>query len=159
MKIQPSRCRSPSLGREPLGLSKTVDRASEVDDGGEGVPELEAKVDRQLHHRAILQSRSERGQSLLEVSDRLSIGTPGRRLGTRLAEVGHRLVSQLRPQRVVGQPLDVLVQPIAVEPLDRVHDPGVQSASALLEQAAVRHLVGQRMLERVLQIREEARRS
>ena len=57
----------------------------------------------------------------------------------------------------MGEPLDVLGQALGVERLDGVDDPGVERAPAILEQAPVGHLVGERMLEGVLEIREEAR--
>ena len=56
----------------------------------------------------------------------------------------------------MGQPLDVLVQAVGVQPLDRLDDPAVQRLAALLEQAAVRDLVGQGVLERVLRLGIEA---
>jgi hypothetical protein len=57
---------------------------------------------------------------------------------------------------MVGQPLDLLSQTIRVEPLDRFNDPRMEGAPALLEEAAVRHLVSQGVLEGVFQLREEA---
>ena len=42
-----------------------------------------------------------------------------------------------------------------MERLDRLDDPRVKLAAALLQQAAVGHLVRERVLERVLEIREE----
>ena len=43
---------------------------------------------------------------------------------------------------MVGEPLDVLGQPVGIEPLDGLDDPRVQGAPPLLEQAAVGDLVG-----------------
>ena len=40
--------------------------------------------------------------------------------------------------------------------LDRVHDPGVQGAATLVQEGAVRDIVGQGVLERVFEVREEA---
>ena len=60
------------------------------------------------------------------------------------------------PKRMVGQPLDLVGQAVGIEPLDGFDDPGVEGAPPLLEQAAVGDLVGQRMLEGVLQVRKEA---
>ena len=51
----------------------------------------------------------------------------------------------------------MLAEAIAVERLDRVDDPRVKRAAALLEQAAVGDLVGEGVLEGVLEIGEEAR--
>ena len=58
---------------------------------------------------------------------------------------------------MVGQPLDLLGQAVPGERLDGLDDAGVQHAPPLLEQAAVGHLVGQGVLEGVLQLGEEAR--
>ena len=75
----------------------------------------------------------------------------------RPARVAHRLLPQLAPKSVVGEPLDLLREAIGVKRLDSLDDPRVQRAAPLLEQAAVGHLMGERVLERVLEIREEAR--
>ena len=56
---------------------------------------------------------------------------------------------------MVGQPFDVLGQPVGVGPLNGLHDPAVEDAPPVLEQAAVGHVVGHRVLERVLEIRED----
>ena len=53
----------------------------------------------------------------------------------------------------MGETLDVLAQAVGIEAFDRVDDPRVERAAALVEQAAVGHLVGQRVLEGVLQTR------
>ena len=55
------------------------------------------------------------------------------------------------------QPLDLLGQAVGIERLDRLDDPGVQRPPPLVEQAPVGDLVGQRVLEGVLEVREEAR--
>jgi hypothetical protein len=52
----------------------------------------------------------------------------------------------------MGEPLDVLPEAIPVECLDRVDDPSVQLAPARLQQSAVRDLVGEGVLEGVLEI-------
>src|SRR5262245_14622825 len=58
---------------------------------------------------------------------------------------------------MVREPLDLLAETVAMERLDRVHESRVQVATPLLQEAAVRDLVGERMLERVLQIRKQTR--
>ena len=57
---------------------------------------------------------------------------------------------------MVGQPLDVLGQAVRVERLDRRRRCDRVGAPPFLEQAAVRHVVGQRVLERVLRLGIEA---
>jgi len=58
---------------------------------------------------------------------------------------------------VVGQPVDMLDQAVRIEPLDRLRDPAMEGATSVLEQTAVGHLVGEGVLEGVLQVREQAR--
>src|SRR4029077_8184648 len=61
------------------------------------------------------------------------------------------------PGRVRGEPLDLLAEAITVEALDGLHDPDVEVAAPAEEEAPVGHLVGERMLEGVLEIGEDAR--
>ena len=56
----------------------------------------------------------------------------------------------------MGQPLDVLSQPVGIEPLDGLDDPAMEGAPPVREQAAVGHLAGERVLEGVLEVRNEA---
>src|SRR5262245_53111256 len=58
---------------------------------------------------------------------------------------------------MVGESLGVLLQALAGRPLDRFDDLRVERAAALLQEAAVRDLVRERMLERVLDLGEESR--
>ena len=46
----------------------------------------------------------------------------------------------------MGEPLDLLAEAILVERLDRLDDPRVKLAPALLQQSAVRDLVRERVL-------------
>ena len=70
----------------------------------------------------------------------------------RLAAENERLVPPLGAEGVMGESLDVLPQSVALEALDLLDDPRVDGAPAIDEEAAVRHLLGQRVLERVLRI-------
>ena len=58
---------------------------------------------------------------------------------------------------MVGEPVDVLAEAVAALRLQRLHDPGVELAPPLLQEALVGHLIGQRVLEGVFQLGEEAR--
>ena len=98
---------------------------------------------------------------------------PGRSVSTAEAykEAGRRLTKKHRtfsmenfgarphfsPERVVGEPLDVLGLAIGVEGLNSHYDPGVEQPAPFVEQAAVGDLMSEGVLERVLQVREEAR--
>jgi len=58
---------------------------------------------------------------------------------------------------MMGQPLDVLAQPVWMAAFDGADDAGVQGLAPFLEQGAVGDFVGERMLEGVLGLRIEAR--
>ena len=60
-----------------------------------------------------------------------------KRLRAGLAEVCHRLLSELAARGVVREPLHLLGQPVRVQRLHGVRDPGVQRPPALPEQTAV----------------------
>ena len=70
--------------------------------------------------------------------------------------VPHRFLPLLPAVRVMRKWLELLVA-IAVDGFERADDLRVECAASLAEQAAVGHLVGQRVLERVLGLGEEAR--
>ena len=98
-----------------------------------------------------------RGQGLLEEGDGLAVGRSRPCFLCCLPQVGRRAIPQCPAHRMVSQPLDMLDQTVPVERLDRIEDPGVEDALPVLEEAPVHHLIGQRMLEGVLGLREEAR--
>ena len=54
-----------------------------------------------------------------------------------------------------GEPATSLSSALGIERLEDLDDPGVEGAAPLLEQARVGYLLGERVLEGVLQIREE----
>jgi hypothetical protein len=82
------------------------------------------------------------------------VGRAQEGLGAGLAQVAHRLVPDLALPRVVRQPLHVLDEAIAVQALDGGRHRGVKIAPALPQEARVGHVVGERMLEAVLEVRE-----
>ena len=57
---------------------------------------------------------------------------------------------------MVGQPFDLLGQTVGIEPFDGFDDAGVQGPPPLLQETAVGHLVGEGVLEGVLELGEEA---
>jgi hypothetical protein len=57
----------------------------------------------------------------------------------------------------MSESLDLLWQSVAVEPLDLLDDLRMDGAAAVGEETAVRHLLRQRMLERVFRVWKEAR--
>jgi hypothetical protein len=56
---------------------------------------------------------------------------------------------------VVCEHLDVLTETLGMQALKRLENGGVQGAAPLLQYTAVRNLVGERVLERVLDVREK----
>jgi hypothetical protein len=116
-----------------------------------------ARVDHALAHLAGRWQVREGIERLLEVRDSFVRGRATTRPGTRLLEIRRCLVPDLGPQAMVSEPLDVLGEPVAMQHLDGVHQAGVECPTPLLQQAAVGHFVGQRVLERVLQLRKQCR--
>ena len=66
------------------------------------------------------------------------------------------LVPHLPADGMVGQALDLVRQAVAGERFQGLDDLRMQRPPPLLEQTAVRHLVGQGVLEGVFVLREEA---
>ena len=113
------------------------------------------EIDGQLGRLPGLGEVAEGPERLLQVGDGLAVGGPRHGPEPRLAEIGDRLLPQLPAQGVVGQPLGLLGDALGREPLDGLGDAGVKRAPPIVEQPLVRHLVRERMLERVLEIRKE----
>jgi hypothetical protein len=98
----------------------------------------------------------EHSERLLEERDRLAVGRAGRRPLARLAQVLDRFIAKIAASRVMGQLFEVFVQAIGVEPLDRADQGGVQRAPPIFQEASVCHVVCQRVLEGVLELRNDA---
>ena len=99
-------------------------------------------LERGTHSRAHLQGPR------VEVQRGL-VGIGGLRAVTGADEVGEGLLPVTAVLEVVGQLLGVLGQAVGVDLLDGEADRPVQLASALLEQALVRHVLDERVLEDV----------
>ena len=99
----------------------------------------------------------EGAKRLLEGGEGLAICRAHRRSHTDLAEVRDRLVPHFPSAGVVGESLDVLGEPVGIEPLDHLDDARVQLTASLLQKGAVGHLVRERVLEAVLEVGKEAR--
>jgi hypothetical protein len=142
---------------QPFGFAKVAEASLGLSQLEQHSPKLDPKVDGLLQRLAGLGQIRQGHQGLLEEDRRLAVGGPGERLGAGLSKVRHGLVPHLAPERVVGQPLDVLAQSVGMEALDRLHDPGVEGAPPILQETAVGHVVGQGVLEGVLEVGEGAR--
>src|SRR5258708_6551881 len=73
----------------------------------------------------------------------------------RLREAGRGEDPEPQVAQAPGKLQRAGAETISVERLDRVNEPRVQRPAPLLQQAAVRDLMRERMLERVLEIRKQ----
>jgi hypothetical protein len=138
-----------------LRLVEVLPHARPITERVERVPEVDVDVDGQLGRLRGLGEAAERPECLLEVGDGLAVGGPRHGAEPRLEERGDRLLPQLPAQGVMGQPLGLLGDALGRESLDGLGDVGVQGALPVVEQPAVRDVVGERVLERVLAVRKE----
>src|SRR5262249_36743138 len=67
----------------------------------------------------------------------------------------YRLLLQLGPDCVMGELLDLLAEPVGVQLFYGIHDARVDVATALVEHSSVGDVVGEGVLEGVLQVRKE----
>ena len=88
-------------------------------------------------------------EGLLEVGHRLAERGAVEGPGAGLLAVGHGLVPHLAAEGMVGQAFHLLGHPVSSERLQGLDDLRMQSAPPFVQQAAVRHLLGQDMLEGV----------
>src|SRR5262249_6322608 len=96
-------------------------------------------------------------QRALQVGDPLAAGAPRHGPERRPAAMTNRLPPCLPTQGVMGQSLDLLAEFLARKTLHGLRDAGVQRALTVAQQPAVRDVVRERVLEGVLEIREELR--
>jgi hypothetical protein len=115
-----------------------------------------AKLASERHGGGALGEVRERVEGLFVARRRLAVGSARLTSLPHLPAVAHRLLPHRPPNGVVGEPLGVLGKAISVKGFDRLDKPRVKLAPPLLQQAAVGHLVGQRMLEGVLGLWEQA---
>ncbi len=118
------------------------------------VAQLEPQIDGLLAPRAILGQMGESLQRLLEVRDRLEMSRARGGLGAGLARVLDRLLPELSSRGVMGEPTDVFEQAVRVARLDGEDDAGVEPPAALRSEALVGDLVGERVPEAILDLRE-----
>ena len=93
----------------------------------------------------------------LERRHGLGVGRPSVRAQSGAAIVVDGLFPPLAAQRVPAELLDVLLEALGIEVLHGLDDAGMEGAAAFMEDAGGRDLVGERMLERVLEVREPPR--
>ncbi len=134
------------------GVKAPVHRFSERPERiGKGETEVDG-----LGERVALLGEMLRGdQCLLKGRHRLPERRARHGLAPCLPVIQQRLVPDLAPEGMVGQAVNMVGQAVACERLKGLDDPRVQHPPPLWEQTAVRHLVGQRVLEGVGVFRDE----
>src|SRR5262249_477951 len=80
------------------------------------------------------------------------------RLSSGLLKIMYCLLLQLGPDGVMGEPLDLLPEPVGVQLFYGIHDARVDVAAALVEHPSVGDVVGEGGLQGLLQVGEGVRR-
>src|SRR5262249_32266365 len=122
----------------------------------ERIAEAEAEIDGLLACVLMLREMLKRHQRLLEVLDRLPVGRTRRGLGTGLTKVTQGLAPHLAPEGMVREAFSLFIQALRRKPFDGLDNLGVEGTPTLLEQAAIGHLLRERVLERVFEFRKQA---
>ena len=115
---------------EGLGLAQALQHPPDFTELVQHRPQLEADLEGLLQRGRALRQRLEDTQRLLEPAPGVRERRPRGRLESGLPEIVHRLLPQLAPEGVMGEPLDLLAEAIPVERLDRLDDPRVERRGA-----------------------------
>src|SRR5215510_3143539 len=92
-----------------------------------------------------------------EIPHRFGVSRTQQRFAPSLPQISDGLVPNLTLDSVMGAPLDLGAQGIWGEPLERLEDSPVQLATSILRKAFIRDLVGERVLEGVLEVWRDSR--
>jgi hypothetical protein len=87
----------------------------------------------------------------------LVVGGAQKRLPAGLPQKGHGLFPHSALERVMGEPFDVFGESVRIEMLDGLNDFGVEGTPSLLRKTPIGDLVREGVLERVFELRKEAR--
>src|SRR5262245_44547149 len=120
-------------------------------------PELQMDLEALLQRGAVFRHPVEDPERFLEASERALERRARSRLAPGLPEIRNRPLPEIGEERVVREALHVLLETIGIERLDGVDEPGVERAPSVFGQAAVGHVAGERVLERVLEIGKRQR--
>ena len=104
----------------------------------------------------MLREMLQRHQRLLEAPYRFPVGRARGGLGTGLTKVRKGFSPHLAPEGMVREAFNLFIQAVGIQPFDGLDNPGVEGAPTLLEQAAIGHLLRERVLERVFELRKQA---
>jgi hypothetical protein len=135
-----------------LGFAHPLQRPPGFTEIVQDWPQVETDVEGLLQGGRALWQRLENTQCLIESGESFLRRRPGRRPEPGLSEIVHRLLTQFTPERVMGEPLDLLPDAIPIQRLDRADDPRVQLPASVMQETAIGHLVSERMLEGVLEV-------
>ena len=119
---------------------------------------------RRSNRRSIACSRSSRlsrqmldgVQRLVEPGHGFPVGRARECLRGRLPQVTGRPIPELGVAGVMGEPLHVLAQPLGIEALEGLHDPGMELALLFPQQRVVGDPARQCVLEDVVRLLEQA---
>src|SRR3954447_25686206 len=145
------------FGCEPFRHTQILKLASELAEAKEWGPKVEADVDRQLQRLPGGRHMADRGERLLEETNRIAIGRARGRLRAGLTRVERSLAPMFRLSGMKGQPLGMLDEAIGVQGFARCEDAAMHRATRLMKHAPVGDLVRQSMAKRVFEVREGAR--
>jgi hypothetical protein len=140
---------------ELLRFGQMVEHSAEVAQRAQRVAQVEPQVDAPAYRLGSFWHVAERLERLLKIAHGRAVGRAGKGPGSRLSRIADGLVPDPAAKRVVGESFRVLRRALGTHLLDGRHDACVEGTAALLEQAAVGHVEGQRVLERVLHVGEE----
>src|SRR5262249_14162116 len=145
------------LGKR-LGLAQMLEHLPAFTELAQHWSQFEANFEGLLQRGLALRQSLENTHRLLEpgpsVRERRSRG----RLSSGLLKLMSRLPVRRAPAGVRGEPLALLPEPVGVQLFYGIHDARVDVAAALVEHPSVGDVVGEGVLEGVLQVREELRR-
>src|SRR5262245_3111553 len=117
-------------------------------------PQLEANLEGLLQRGLALRYRLEDTQRLLQSGPGVQESSPRGSLPSSLPEILHCLLPQLAPDCVMGEPLDLVAQPVGVKLFQGINDARVDVAATFVEQPAICDLVREGVLEGILQVGE-----
>jgi hypothetical protein len=108
-----------SLG-DAFGLAQVLPAPAGIRQLVQHQAQLQADLEALLQRGRALRQHLEEAQRLLEPAPGVLKRRPRGGLASRLPEIVHRLLPQLAPEGVMGEPLDLLARGDPVERLDRV---------------------------------------
>jgi hypothetical protein len=143
--------------REGLGLAQQGQDAPIVTQRPERRAQGDAEIDGLLACVALLRQMREGTERLLEGPHGLTVGRSCHGFLSRLPTVYQGLGPHLAPEGMVGQPFHLLGHLVSGKCLQGRDDPSMECPPPLLEQRLIGHLLGEGVLEGILDVGEEAR--